>query len=231
MGLDITDERIGVAIARHPSPSNHVVAIEPIPYVTNNKRAYYSTRRHDDNERVAAALEQLVKKHKISGFVIGWPLQPDGRPGGPCGKVLHLLDYLAGDPGPTILYKHRPFALWDLRNLPFNAVEDQLVRCHINECDVDKWGRAKVFSRTPSQSVGSYLYRSSDQFYHPNTNDSKTATLMLKHYMDSHWEPEEEEEEALGFNEAGENTTASAQFSHDVQTYNEDDMYYKSSLL
>ena len=232
MGLDITDERIGVAIARHPSPNNRVVAIEPIPYVTNNKRAYYNTRRHDDNERVAAALEQLVKKHKISGFVVGWPLQPDGRPGGPCGKVLHLLDYLAEDPGPTILYKHRPFALWDLRNLPFNAVEDQLVRCHNHECDVDKWGRAKVFSQTPSQSVGSYLYRSSDQFYHPNTNDSKAATLMLKHYMDSHWEPEEEEEEeALRFNEAGEDTTAPAQFSHDVQTYNEDDMYYKSSLL
>ena len=111
-------------------------------------------------------------------------------------------------------------------------MEDQLVRCHNHECDVDKWGRAKVFSRTPSQSVGSYLYRSSDQFYHPNTNDSKAATLMLKHYMDSHWEPEEEdEEEALRFNEAGEDATTSAQFSHDVQTYNEDDMYYKSSLL
>ena len=100
MGLDITDERIGVAIARHPSPNNRVAAIEPIPYVTNNKRAYYNTRRHDDNERVAAALEQLVKKHKISGFVVGWPLQPDGRPGGPCGKVLHLLDISPKIPVP-----------------------------------------------------------------------------------------------------------------------------------
>uniref|UniRef100_A0A6U0IGH0 Holliday junction resolvase n=1 Tax=Minutocellus polymorphus TaxID=265543 RepID=A0A6U0IGH0_9STRA len=229
MGLDITDERIGVAIARHPSPNNRVTAIEPIPYVTNDKRAYYNTRRYDDNERVAMTLDQLAKKHKISGFVVGWPLQPDGRPGGPCGKVLHLLDYLAEHPSP-ILYKHRPFALWDLRDIPFNAVEDHLVRCHNHECDVDKWGRAKVFSRTPSQSVGSYLYRSSDQFYHSNTNDSKAATLMLKHYMDSHWEPEEEEE-ALHFNEADEDTAASAKFSHDVETYNQDDMYYKSSLL
>ena len=222
MGLDITDDRIGVSIAQHPSPTNRVTAIEPIPYVSNNKRAYYNTRRLDDNERVALELERLARKHRISGFVVGWPLQPDGRPGGPCGKVLHLLDYLAEHPNP-ILYQHRPFALWDLRDIPFNAVEDHLVRCHNHESDVDKWGRAKVFSRTPSQSVGSYLYRSSDQFYHPNTNDSTAAALMLKHYMDSHWEPEEEEEEDA--------TTASAQFSHDVQTYNDDDMYVKSSLL
>jgi RNase H-fold protein (predicted Holliday junction resolvase) len=222
IGLDITDDRIGVSIAQHPSPNNRVVAAEPIPYVTNNKRAYYNARRHDDIERVAGDLGRLVAEHQPSGFVVGWPLQPDGRPGGPCGKVLHLLDYLAGLPGPALLHRNRPFALWDLRDIPFHAVEDHLVRCHNQECDVDRWGRAKVFSRTPSQSVGSYLYRSSDQFYHPNTNDSTASVMMLKHYMDSHWEVEEEEEQ---------DATPSAQFSHDVQSYNNDDMYVESSLL
>lgn len=226
MGLDISDERVGVAIAKHPSPNNHVQPLDALPYVSNNKKAYYTTHRSDDNERIANTLRDLVKQHRICGFVVGWPLQPDGRPGGPCGKVLHLLDYLAENSASPILNKNRPFALWDIRDIPFNAVEDKLINSRNHESEVDRFGRNKVFSRVPSQSVGSYLYRSGEQFYHPNTQDSNACQLMLKHYMDSHWEPEDEEE-MLHFNDFN----SGVQFNHSVDTYKDDDLYLKSSLL
>mmetsp|Transcript_6688 Transcript_6688/g.14630 ORF Transcript_6688/g.14630 Transcript_6688/m.14630 type:complete len:256 (+) Transcript_6688:67-834(+) len=226
MGLDISDERIGVAIAKHPSPNNRVDTLDSIPYVSNSKKAYYTTHRADDNKRVTKELADLVKEHRICGFVVGWPLQPDGRPGGPCGKVLHLLDHLANQYPDPLMHKNRPFALWDIRDIPFNTLEDKLINSRNHESEVDRWGRNEVFARTPSQCVGSYLYRSGEQFYHPNTNDSTASALMLKHYMDSHWEPEDEEE-AVHFNE----TDASAQFDHNVGAYNEDDMYLESNLL
>jgi hypothetical protein len=39
---------------------------------------------------------KISKDNKVSGFIVGWPLEPSGRPGAACGRVLHILDFLAG---------------------------------------------------------------------------------------------------------------------------------------
>uniref|UniRef100_A0A7S4ILL3 YqgF/RNase H-like domain-containing protein n=1 Tax=Odontella aurita TaxID=265563 RepID=A0A7S4ILL3_9STRA len=93
MSLDITDRRIGVAIGEHPTPNNLVHKLDAIPYMPCG---HPPVKRRDENERVALELEKLMKQNKVNAFVVGWPLLADGRPGGPCGKVLHMLDFLAG---------------------------------------------------------------------------------------------------------------------------------------
>uniref|UniRef100_A0A7S1Z7E5 YqgF/RNase H-like domain-containing protein n=1 Tax=Trieres chinensis TaxID=1514140 RepID=A0A7S1Z7E5_TRICV len=226
MCLDINDERVGVALASHPSPNNAVHKLDSIPYMAVKAKKLAPIKRYDENDRVGFELEQIVREHRIGAFVVGWPLQPDGRPGGPCGKVLHLLDQLAERRNP-FLSKARPFALWDERDIPRDLLEENLIR-NAQDTEVDRWGRSSAFWKTPSHEMGNYVYRSGDQFYHKSTNDSEAAGMVLKHFMDSHWAPEDKSTE-VHFNDA---STACA-FDHAVDEYPEEDeqLYIQSSLL
>jgi RNase H-fold protein (predicted Holliday junction resolvase) len=95
LGLDISDASIGVSYANHPSPTNEVHILDTIPYVAVDNKC--GLERLKQKARVADALDDIVNDLKVRAFVVGLPLQPDGRMGGPCGKVLHFLDYLAGE--------------------------------------------------------------------------------------------------------------------------------------
>ena len=58
----------------------------------NISRAMFVSRK----EEVKQELGLIITKFKVSGYVVGWPLEPSGQPGAACGRVLHLLDFLAG---------------------------------------------------------------------------------------------------------------------------------------
>uniref|UniRef100_A0A7S4IL83 YqgF/RNase H-like domain-containing protein n=1 Tax=Odontella aurita TaxID=265563 RepID=A0A7S4IL83_9STRA len=222
MSLDITDRRIGVAIGEHPTPNNLVHKLDAIPYMPCG---HPPVKRRDENERVALELEKLMKQNKVNAFVVGWPLLADGRPGGPCGKVLHMLDFLAERRG-SLLTKARPFALWDERDIPRDKFEEGLIKSAQRSGTIDKWGRAPIFCETPVHEAGGYIYRSRLQFYHKPTNDSTAASLILKHFMDSHWTPENKET-ALHFNDS----YADCQFEHAVEKYDNEGFCLQSSLL
>lgn len=194
MALDITEQRIGVAVAKHPTPNNKVYALETISYMPMKNR--HSLRRLEQNDRVASELEEVVEDYKVCAFIVGWPLQPDGRSGGPCGKVLHLLDYFAEREKP-LLSQGRPCALWDARDIPRNILEERKMIIRQKEHVCDKWGRSPSFCHTPSSIPGNYIYRSHDQFQHVSTIDSTAASLLLKDFLDSHWEPADKEEDEI----------------------------------
>ena len=94
MGLEVSHERIGISVAQYPSPDNYVRQLDAIPYLGHNIRSY--EERLEQKERIHSEIEDMIKKNGVAGFVVGWPLQPNGRPGASCGRVLHLLDFLAG---------------------------------------------------------------------------------------------------------------------------------------
>lgn len=225
MSLDITEKRVGVALSNHPSPNNIVRQIDPIPYIT--RKLCPLVTRAEEKDRVGSELERIIRDHRVCALVVGWPLLPDGRPGGHCGKSLHLLDHLADRRWP-IISKARPFALWDERDIPRDLVEEGLIESEKVYDKIDRWGRSPVFCRTPTYEIGSYIYRSGSQFCHKTTDDSAAASMILKHFLDSHWTPKDINTK-VHFNGRGER----CQFNHAVDGYPDEDekLYIQSSLL
>ena len=89
IALDISRERVGLALGAHPSRNLPICSLPPIQLFT--KRSFGDELRVP-REEVAAELDDLVDNLDVCGFIVGWPLQPEGRPGKPCGLVLHILE-------------------------------------------------------------------------------------------------------------------------------------------
>jgi len=96
--VNISKHKISLSLAQHPSVEDRheIERLEHIPYMPmeqkNMTRDMFVTRK----EKVKQELGIIIKEFKVSGFVVGWPLEPSGQPGAACGRVLHLLDFLAG---------------------------------------------------------------------------------------------------------------------------------------
>ena len=97
--MTISRQRISLSVAWHPSieGTNFIESLEPIPYMPKDhvsmSKAIFNTRK----EKSRLELGKISKDLKVCGFLVGWPLEPSGRPGAACGRVLHLLDFLAGE--------------------------------------------------------------------------------------------------------------------------------------
>mmetsp|Transcript_7197 Transcript_7197/g.9759 ORF Transcript_7197/g.9759 Transcript_7197/m.9759 type:complete len:243 (-) Transcript_7197:172-900(-) len=177
MSLDVNSDRIGVAIARHPETCTSVYKMEPILF---NE----ASRARKIDEDIIFKLEDVAKQHNVCAFVVGWPLQPNGRMGAPCGKVLHVLDELVAKSN-SIFTKNRPFTLWDDRDIPRENVDMSLMK--VNVPPPDEWGRSVTFSRVPPQDQ-SVIYLSREQCHHPSSKDSSVAADLLEMFMESHYE-------------------------------------------
>lgn len=186
MSLDISEKRVGLAYCHHPSSTNAVHQLEPVTYMSPTR----PMKRFEANERAKKLVAQLVKEYRPCGFIVSWPLQPDGRAGQPCGKVLHLLDHFSVGKR-SIISKNRPFTLWDARDLPQNNLEVALK--NNREHQSDKWGRCQLFSRIPSPHATHYS--SLERYCHEFTKDSTGAYLVLKDFMDSYFDTVKDEGE------------------------------------
>ena len=113
MALDISNDRVGIAIAEHPNSNskeenceeNNITLGHTIPYMPSRhqrgkgkgKKIFENASIQVRKEKVKDELNVLIKEFGIVGFIVGWPLEPSGLPGANCGQVLHLLDFLAGE--------------------------------------------------------------------------------------------------------------------------------------
>ena len=111
MAMDIKKHKISISLAEHPHKGGEQIilqTIDPIPYMMlpvhvhvhavpteqrNMRKALFNSRK----EKIKLELSAIMKEYDVAGFVVGWPLEPSGKPGAACGRVLHLLDYLAGE--------------------------------------------------------------------------------------------------------------------------------------
>lgn len=141
LSLDIHKDRIGLAIASHPSFGETPTSLEDIPLA---KRGHATK---ECKERLAA----LAKDYRVCGVVVSWPLQHDtGRMGASCGRVLHTLDDLLED--STLCTNSRPLCLWD--------------GDHSLPDPEDQWGRCESYSRTSDKTV----HRASEEQYNHDEN-------------------------------------------------------------
>lgn len=175
--LDITDREIGLAVAESATPGTEVHKLNPLSY---HKAADTVKNRQQLKETVYDKLDEIVQDNNVGGIVVAWPTVSGGRAGGSCGKVLHLLDYIADHNG-SLLSKNRPFTLWDTHNVH----KDSDSTSTKNEVPPDQWGRSVVFSRVPASPQG--FISSSDQKFHHTSTKHLSVEKILESFIDSHW--------------------------------------------
>lgn len=92
MALDVGLKTVGVAVS------------DPLRIIAQG----ITTVRRTGLRADLAALEALVAEHAVDRVVVGWPLQPNGRPGAMARVVTRLADALAERTG-------LPIERWDER--------------------------------------------------------------------------------------------------------------------
>jgi RNase H-fold protein (predicted Holliday junction resolvase) len=158
LALDIHQDRIGLALAPHPSYGEGTSTFEPIKLA----------RKGRVSEECKQALSDIVKDHKVCGVVVAWPLQGDtGKMGAACGRVLHTLENLLED--SNIITPNRPFCLWDGN--------------HSKGDSEDSFGRNVAYSRTPSSEK--QIHKASEEQYFQD--EGVVAAQVWDDFFRVHW--------------------------------------------
>ena len=183
MALDITQSCVGVAIAEHPEHNVYYTQTEmfqPISLLPKQEGYIEKSSRKrriksQVNKDLICDLEAAVRKHRVCGFIVNWPIH-EGRMGEQCGKVLQVLDSVI-EQSNSIVTRKRPFTLWC--NL------DNASSC--TQPPIDEWGRSSSFAQAPSYHEG-MSYSSKSATRHEETNASLVAANVLDEWIKNHWE-------------------------------------------
>lgn len=167
MSLDITRDRIGIAVAEHPE---HICGSIPLESISLRHG-----KKSEMSRDLVAELEAAVRRHRVCAFVVNWPTN-EGRMGEQCGKVLQVLDCVI-DHSNSVVTKKRPFALW----------------CHSETAShqsspIDEWGRSTDFAQAPDYRTD-MSYSSKSAARRAQSQDSSVvAANVLDEWVRSHWE-------------------------------------------
>jgi RNase H-fold protein (predicted Holliday junction resolvase) len=208
MGLDITREHIGIAVAEHPENFSETAPIKTLPLPRKNQGM---------SRDAIAELEAIVRQHQVCAFVVNWPVN-EGRTGEQCGKTLQVLDSLIHQSNSLITRK-RPFTLWGNRNVS-SASSDSFA--------VDEWGRSADFARAPEYVEG-MSYSSKNVFIDTTqSNPSDNAAEVLHDWIKSNWIVDQK----MGKARAPKKPMGNYFFSaHSVDEYNSEAACLKAALL
>lgn len=90
LAVNFHKNRVGIAIASHPSIGVPCLELEPLRFDTDSKSIAGAINK-DCLERFST----IVEEHQVCGVVVNWPLQRDtGRMGAACGRVVFALEQL-----------------------------------------------------------------------------------------------------------------------------------------
>lgn len=170
MGLDVTRDRIGLAVAEHPDHSVcKSVPLNPISLWPGGG---------NDSEDLLSELEAAVRRHRVCAFVVNWPVN-EGRMGERCGKVLRVLDSVV-DRSNGVVTRKRPFALW-CRDAGSEA------------SPVDEWGRSTDFARAPEYRPEMRYSSKAVEARDDASDPSIVAADVLDQWVKNHWEVDHKE--------------------------------------
>ncbi|KAG7337636.1 hypothetical protein IV203_030985 [Nitzschia inconspicua] len=131
LALNFHSNRVGIAVASHPSTGQPVLELEPLSF-----SKYQAAIDADCLERFS----NIIDEYKVCAVVVSWPLQRDtGRMGAACGRVIYALEQLwqqANDDRHNVL--SRPFCLWDSDHVVPKQRQDPSKR-------VDAFGRCASY--------------------------------------------------------------------------------------
>jgi len=203
MALDISGDRIGVAVAGHPLHSDKISIFDPIDLngrrgirrTASSTKATTATATATSNP-AAEELEEIVANERICAFVVRWPAKSGGRLDAKCGKVLHTLDNLLAAKKHSLIGKNRPFVLWNGEpESHVSKAKGKRAVANQKEEDVpDEWGRLASFGRSRvSEYDPSMVYSSKTDWCHSEsspevtTDDSATAAKILQEFLEENF--------------------------------------------
>jgi len=125
-------------------------------------------------------LAEILKEHKVCGFVVSWPIQKDtGLMGASCGRTLFAIEELLQSQQETIPEQQqqhqqrpmftpsRPICLWDTADAADPAA--------------DAFGRSSVYARTSNKTE----HRASEEQYHQD--ESIVAVQVWEDFVQTNW--------------------------------------------
>jgi RNase H-fold protein (predicted Holliday junction resolvase) len=197
MAVDISKDRIAVAIGDHPSKTKHNLRtfnLDPIVLCQpGTQTTLISKERKQAKKQILSQLHEIAEESNACGFVVSWPVESSGSPGAQCGRVLHVLDFLAENHVGTgrKLFSGRPIALWDNRIFKHSQFDEK-------DHPLDNWGRSSLFC---SQSLPRPIEGETNEYTHvstlnidrPTSDDSTAAKNVLEHFILNHWDVRTEE--------------------------------------
>jgi RNase H-fold protein (predicted Holliday junction resolvase) len=164
LAMDIGSGKISLALSSHPSYREPPRELKSIPIKLETRKGNKRALSRD----AVAELQEIVKKYNVAGFLVNWPVQPEGRCGAPCGKTLHTLEAIL-DESSTIINQNRGFCLWDEHHFVDHT---------------DEWGRNKVYGEVPPAEKT--LHIASQEQYKHETSGS-TAVKVWNDFCRRQW--------------------------------------------
>mmetsp|Transcript_17018 Transcript_17018/g.25757 ORF Transcript_17018/g.25757 Transcript_17018/m.25757 type:complete len:238 (+) Transcript_17018:162-875(+) len=166
LALDISRNEISLTLASHPLCGEDILQttkLDSLPLT-------FCTRRNKKvvDSSVAAQLNEIVRTHKVCGFVVNWPLQKEGRIGASCGRVLHTLDSIIEESESPIFSAGRKFCLWD--------------GSHVELEQDDSFGRCSMYG-TPSTTEAHHVHLASREQY----NQERAVVDIWNDFCHKHW--------------------------------------------
>lgn len=126
LSLDIHKDRIGIAIAGHPTIETSAQTLEAIPICFEGGKLPQHT---------TLQIEDIIAEYNILGIIVSWPVQKDtGHMGAACGRTIRILEDLLENSNVN-----RPFCLWDSE--------------HPQLSGKDKWGRCADYNRISNKET------------------------------------------------------------------------------
>ena len=150
LSLNIHRNRIGIAVASHPSLGEKCHELEPLRFADD----HITIDKH-----CMERFQKIIRDYKVCGIVVSWPLQHEtGRMGAACGRVLYALEEIldkSGEIDENILSTARPLCLWDSGHIiPKQKANPKL--------SVDSFGRCAQYGNTSTKQE----YRASEEQYY-----------------------------------------------------------------
>ena len=174
--LDIHQNRIGMAVSSHPTHGDEVKTLDSINI---------SNRRGEVDKESLDHLYNVVKDHKVCGFVVSFPVQKDtGKMGAACGRVLHTLEDLlkkqqqaqakqgksSASITPPAITPNRPLCFWDSSHASAEAA--------------DEWGRCSSYAVSPETSNIGVHSASKEQYYQ---DENVVAAQVWDDFCKAQW--------------------------------------------
>mmetsp|Transcript_106966 Transcript_106966/g.307661 ORF Transcript_106966/g.307661 Transcript_106966/m.307661 type:complete len:268 (-) Transcript_106966:380-1183(-) len=169
LSLNIHRNRIGIAVASHPSLGLACHELEPMHFADDHITI---------DKKCIDRFQRIITDYKVCGLVISWPLQHEtGRMGAACGRVLYALQEIIDKSGGlenSFLSPTRPLCLWDSGHI----IPKQRANPNMN---VDSFGRCAQYGNTSTKNE----YRASKEQYH---EDELTVVQQVwNDFCKEHW--------------------------------------------
>lgn len=169
LSLNIHKNRIGIAVASHPSYGAKCHELEPLHFADDHITI---------DKKCLERFQKIIEEYKVCGIVVSWPLQHEtGRMGAACGRVLYALEEIIDKSSNTensMLSASRPLCLWDSGHIiPKQKANPRL--------SVDSFGRCAQYGNISTKNE----YHASKEQYH---EDELTVVQQVwNDFCREHW--------------------------------------------